>query len=147
MQDTFLKASDNTIVGQPKDASVDIRYIYYLLRELNLNRYAGGSAQPLLTQTVLRQVPISIPLFQTQRKIAAVLSAYDDLIENNTRRIKILEEMASVIYREWFVEFRFPGHEQVPMVESELGLIPWGWEIKRLSDLVETSVRLYRIRY
>ena len=136
---TQFWASDNTIVGQPKDNTFDIRYIYYLLRDLNLNRYAGGSAQPLLTQTVLRQVSTLVPPLPTQRKIATVLSAYDDLIENNTRRIKILEEMASTIYREWFVEFRFPGHEQVEVVESELGLIPQGWEVQRLSDLVETQ--------
>ena len=64
-----------------------------------------------------------------QDKIAAVLSAYDDLIENNTRRIAILEEMARRIYEEWFVRFRFPGHEQVRMVESELGLMPEGWQV------------------
>ena len=132
---THFWASDNTIVGQPKDISFDIRYIYYLLGELNLNRYAGGSAQPLLTQTVLRQVPTSIPPLPIQRKIAAVLSAYDDLIENNTRRIKILEEMAAAIYREWFVEFRFPGHGHVEMVESELGLIPQGWEVKSFGEV------------
>ena len=78
---------------------------------------------------------IPFPPLPTQRKIAAVLSVYDDLIENNTRRIKILEEMASAIYREWFVEFRFPGHEQVEMVESELGLIPQGWEVKQLGEI------------
>ena len=81
-----------------------------------------------------------LPPLPTQRKIAAVLNTYDDLIENNTRRIKILEEMASAIYREWFVEFRFPGHEGVEMVESELGLIPQGWEVGELGDLAE-SVR------
>ena len=128
-------ASDNTIVGQPKDNSFDIRYIYYLLGDLNLNRYAGGSAQPLLTQTVLRQVSTLVPPLPTQRKIAAVLSAYDDLIENNTRRIEILEEMAQTIYREWFVEFRFPGHEGVERGESELGLIPQGWEVKSFGEV------------
>ena len=75
----------------------------------------------------------------TQRKIAAVLSAYDDLIENNTRRIKILEEMAQAIYREWFVEFRFPGHEQVEMVESQLGLIPQGWEVVTASQAISIN--------
>ena len=63
----------------------------------------------------------------TQRRIASILSAYDDLIENNTRRIAILEEMARRIYEEWFVRFRFPGHDGVRMVESELGLVPEGW--------------------
>ncbi len=76
-----------------------------------------------------------IPLLLIQRKIAAILSAYDDLIENNTRRIEILEEMARSLYREWFVNFRFPGHEQVKMVNSELGLIPEGWEVKKIDKL------------
>ena len=87
------------------------------------------------SELVMLKVPK--PPLETQRKIAAILCNYDDLIENNTRRIKILEEMAGTIYREWFVEFRFPGHENVKMVESELGLIPQGWEIARLSDVVE----------
>ena len=134
---THFWASDNTIVGQPKDNSFDIEYIYYLLGELNLNRYAGGSAQPLLTQTVLRQVPTSMPPLSTQRKIAAVLSAYDNLIENNTRRIKIVGDLAAAIYREWFVEFRFPGPGGVEMRKSELGLIPQGWEIEQLGDIIE----------
>ncbi len=65
--------------------------------------------------------------FLIQRKIAAILSAYDDLIENNTRRIKILEEMAQTLYREWFVHFRFSGHEKVRMVDSPRGRISEGW--------------------
>lgn len=71
--------------------------------------------------------PIRLPDLRTQRRIASILSAYDDLIENNTRRIAILEEMARRIYEEWFVRFRFPGHELAKMVDSELGLIPEGW--------------------
>ena len=76
---------------------------------------------------------VPIPPLPTQRKIAAILSAYDDLIENNNRRIKLLEEMAQRIYREWFVDFRYPGHEDVPLVDSELGPIPEGWAVGRLA--------------
>ena len=83
--------------------------------------------------------PISLPPLPTQRRIASILSAYDDLIENNTRRIAILEEMARRLYREWFVDFRFPGHEKVRMRESELGLIPKGWEVKSLYDSAEVT--------
>ncbi len=79
--------------------------------------------------------PFISPPFPTQRKIAAILSAYDDLIENNTRRIKILEEMAQNLYREWFVKFRFPGHEHTRFVDSPLGRIPEGWEVKSLGEL------------
>ncbi len=80
---------------------------------------------------------ILTPLLPTQKKIAGILSAYDDLIENNTRRIKILEKMAQTLYHEWFVKFRFPGHEHTKMVDSELGLIPEGWEVKKLGDVIQ----------
>jgi type I restriction enzyme, S subunit len=80
----------------------------------------------------LREIEISFPPLEAQRKIASILIAYDDLIENNTRRIKILEEMAQTIYREWFVTFRFPGHEKVKMVDSPLGMIPEEWAVGRL---------------
>ena len=80
-----------------------------------------------------------MPPISTQRKIAAILSAYDNLIENNTRRIKILEEMAQSLYCEWFVNFRFPGHENVPMVDSPFGEIPEGWGVKRLFDVAEVT--------
>jgi len=83
----------------------------------------------------LVQLEIPYPPLPIQEKIADILSAYDELIENNTRQIKILEEMAQLIYREWFVNFRFPGHEQVKMVDSQLGLIPEGWEVKILEDV------------
>jgi type I restriction enzyme S subunit len=83
----------------------------------------------------LSQLIIDFPPKNVQDKIVSVLSAYDELIENNNRRIAILEEMAQKLYREWFVHFRFPGHENCKMVESELGMIPEGWEIGYLSDI------------
>jgi type I restriction enzyme S subunit len=76
-----------------------------------------------------------LPSPKVQDQIASILSAYDDLVENNTRRIGILEEMAQMIYREWFVNFRFPGHEIVEMVESEMGLIPRGWMVEPLREV------------
>jgi type I restriction enzyme S subunit len=81
-----------------------------------------------------KEMELDYPDFPTQCKIASVLSAYDSMIENNTRRIKILEQMAQMLYREWFVNFRFPGHEKVRMVESEMGLIPQGWKVACAQD-------------
>src|SRR5690606_18283042 len=78
---------------------------------------------------------VTIPTLAVQRRVASILRAYDDLIESNTRRIAILEEMARRIYEEWFVRFRFPGHEGVRMVESELGLVPEGWRVAVLGDV------------
>ncbi len=102
---------------------------------MHLEQYDCGSANPTLNRNHIHELPISYPSLPTQKKIAAILSAYDDLIENNTRRIKILEEMAQTLYHEWFVKFRFPGQEHTKMVDSELGLIPEGWEVKKLEEL------------
>ncbi len=86
--------------------------------------------------TAQRTLLVPLPPLPTQQKIAAILSAYDDLIENNNRRIKLLEEMAQRIYREWFVDFRYPGHERVALVDSKLGPIPEGWEWLPASEAV-----------
>jgi len=99
----------------------------------------GGAAQPNANAQILTSFPIRLPPLPTQRKTAAVLSAYDDLIENNTRRIALLEEMARLLYREWFVRFRFPGHESVRLVDSSLGEIPEGWEVRQLGDVIELA--------
>jgi type I restriction enzyme S subunit len=113
-------------------------FVYYRLLSIRdeIKARAGGAATPIINKSVFEGIPVSVPPLLNQRKIAAILSAYDDLIENNNRRIKLLEEMAQRTYREWFVDFRFPGHEAVPLVESQLGLIPEGWEIGELDDLV-----------
>ena len=114
-------------------------FLYYLLqwRKDYFYNSAYGAAIQNVNTIILREMEIMLPPLHTQLKIASILSAYDDLIENNTRRIQILEEMAQAIYKEWFVNFRFPEHEKVKMIESELGLIPQGWEVKRLKELVE----------
>ena len=120
-------------------ANHDSQYVGFVIESENYKHFIqqniGGTAQPQANAQVLTSFPIPLPPLATQRKIAAILSNYDDLIENNTRRIKILEEMAGTIYREWFVEFRFPGHENVKMVKSELGLIPQGWDVKQLGEM------------
>ena len=114
----------------------DERFSYYFLKSIDFKNYNSGSAQPSLNRNYIYPIEIKVPPVPIQRKIAGILSAYDRLIENNTRRIEILEEMARSIYREWFVKFRFPGHEQVQMVDSELGLIPEDWEVKKLGEVI-----------
>lgn len=105
-----------------------------------------GVAQQHFNIGAARELLINLPPLPTQRRIASILSAYDDLIENNTRRIAILEEMARALYREWFVHFRFPGHEKVKMMESPLGPIPQGWEVRKVKALIKrlTSGRVYK---
>ena len=132
----------DSVVGFVADLEkADARFIKYYIDfiKLQMQNISHGTTQDNLSVEKLLTFDFFTPPLSTQRKIAAILGNYDDLIENNTRRIKILEEMAQTIYREWFVEFRFPGHENVKMVESELGLIPQGWEIGQLSDVVENT--------
>jgi len=108
----------------------DWRYVFYslLLNRGDLTVQAQGAAQQNLNQNLIRKFAISLPPLPVQQRIAAILSTYDELIENSQRRIKILESMARTLYREWFVHFRFPGHENHLRVASPLGEIPQGWE-------------------
>lgn len=124
-------ASDNTIVVDVNAEMNDVKYCYYMLKTLRLNSFAGGSAQPLLTQTTLRKLMCPRPSIKQQQLIAAYLSAYDSLIETNQRQIKLLEEAAQRLYREWFVDLRFPGHEDVPVVDG----VPEGWKRETVGTL------------
>lgn len=119
----------------------DPRFVSYFLRTLGLSTQNVAGAVPGVNRNFLHMLRVRKPPLPTQLKIAAILSAYDDLIENNTRRIAILEEMARALYREWFVEFRFPRHKDVEMVESGVGLVPAGWELKALADIASDSRR------
>ena len=125
------------------DSQLDPAYLHYYLRDEavveGIAQLAIGATMPNLNTAILRGIPIRFPPLAVQRGIATTLSAYDDLIENNTRRIAILEEMARRIYEEWFVRFRFPGHEGVRMVESELGLVPATWRACLLGDEIELA--------
>ncbi|MCP4537533.1 MAG: hypothetical protein GY832_10335 [Chloroflexi bacterium] len=116
----------------------DPLYVYCLLRTTipQVKQLEGGSAsgREHVKKSLFEQIEVKVHPLPTQRKIAAILSAYDDLIENNTRRIALLEQTAQLLYREWFVHFRFPGHQSVPLVESELGPIPEGWEVRTLGQ-------------
>ena len=95
----------------------------------------GSANQVRMALGLLKGMPVCLPPIEEQRRIALILSAYDDLIENCQRRIRILEEMARNLYREWFVHFRYPGHESVPLVPSPLGPIPQGWKVKTVGDI------------
>jgi len=120
------------------------RYVLYSINSPRIKSHLlaiaqGGATREALTKEKIEDFAIPLPSYETQRKIAAILSAYDDLIENNLRRIKILEEMAQRLYREWFVHFRFPGHEKVRLVDSPLGKIPEGWEVVSTRDAIEVT--------
>jgi type I restriction enzyme S subunit len=134
-----------TVLLRPDREQVDPQYLDYLLLGDELQgrmaALSSGATVPHLNMSDIRSLRLPpLPSLPTQRKIAAILSAYDDLIENNTRRIAILEEMAQLIYREWFVHFRFPGHEDVQMVDSELGAVPEGWGVCNMETLLQYHI-------
>lgn len=130
----------DSVVGFVADpAKADVRLIKYYIDtvKLQMQSVSKGTTQDNLSLDKLLNFDFILPPVGEQRKIASVLSAYDVLVENNNRRIKILEEMAQMIYREWFVKFRFPGHEKVKMINSSLGKIPQGWQVVNLQSILQ----------
>ena len=120
--------STEFIVLRPKDQTVDSRYLYYLMqtnyiREKMIKSMVGASGRQRVNNDVFTSIDISFPKIEIQRRIADILSAYDDLIENNRKQIKLLEEAAQRLYKEWFVDLRFPGHEHAKIVDG----VPEGW--------------------
>lgn len=135
-----------TVLIRPNKSKVEPHYLVYLLLgdeiQGKFHSQSGGATVAHLNMKDIRNLDLPVlPSLETQRKIASILSAYDDLIENNTRRIKILEEMARMIYREWSVNFRFPGYEMVKMVDSPVGKIPEGWDIKPVTEALDVNPR------
>ncbi len=128
--------SNNSIACVPK-ADIDPTFYYYVCKNTDFGDVITGSAQPQITITNLSSKEFIQPPLPVQRRIAGILSAYDELMENSQRRVRLLEAMARALYREWFVHFRFPGHEKHPRVASPLGDIPQGWEAKKLGELVK----------
>ena len=126
---TTNQACCNLVIDETK---ADYRYVYYFLKQQsdNLNKLANGGAQQNLNSLIIKKYKIALPNLDVQHCIASILSTYDTLIENNTKRIRLLEKMAENLYKEWFVRFRFPGHEKV---EMENGL-PKGWKVKKYED-------------
>ena len=136
-----------TLLIRPDRKKVDPAYLTYLLLgeevQGTIHGLTNGVTVPHLNMEDVRTLPIPpLPLLPVQRRIAGTLSAYDELIENNQRRIRILETMARALYRQWFVEFRFQGHDKIPRVASPLGDIPQGWEVKRLPECVDVNPRV-----
>ena len=127
---------------------VNNKYFYYKYLLKTLRYLDTGSAQSQITINNLENLQVDLPDLPTQTCIASVLSAYDDLIENNEKRIKALEEMAQLLYTEWFVKFKFPGHEKVKMVDSgtEYGMVPEGWEVVNIGDLLEIVKRKIKLQ-
>jgi type I restriction enzyme S subunit len=127
---------------------LDSQYLLYWFlwagQRSYFDQFFTGATIKHLPGEKLAKVEVDVPPLPTQRKIAGILSAYDDLIENNLRRIKILEQMVQSLYREWFVHFRFPGHESATFKDSDLGRIPEGWDVKKFGEIADTNTKSIR---
>jgi len=145
----FRHPDDNIVVSTgfaviDARENTDSRFLYYLLSSQNFTDYlvsrAKGAAYPAVDAEVFKNAELVLPSLEYQQKTSSILAAFDDLIENNTKRINLLEQTAQLIYKEWFVNFKFPGHEKVKMVKSktEFGEIPMGWEIEEIGNVVKT---------
>ena len=139
--------NQNAVCIRPSSSGVDKAWLGYLGRSQVFHEYVircarGSASQVRMAIGLLKEMPVDLPPLAVQQRIAGILSAYDELIENSQRRIKILESMARALYREWFVHFRFPGHENHPRVASLLGEIPQGWEVKPVTDAIHVNPRV-----
>lgn len=130
--------SDNAIAVKNIKGISDILYLKYLLKTLQLNRRRIGTSQPLLTQSILKDISVKVPNLKTQELIANILSSFDNKIENNNAIIANLEEQTQTIFKSWFVDFE--PFQDMEFVESELGEIPVNWSIICLKDLSEITM-------
>jgi type I restriction enzyme S subunit len=125
-------------------AVADALFLYYFFSAADtvqrIQNLAFAAGVPHINLDILRNFEVPLPPLPIQQRIAGILSAYDELIENSQRRIKILEAMARALYREWFVHFRFPGFESLPRAPSPLGEIPQGWKVKKLKDVCRLTM-------
>lgn len=128
--------STEFLVFRPKDESIDSRFLYYYLkteyiRKSMIASMTGATGRQRVNNDIFNSLEIKIPSYPIQKRIADILSAYDDLIENNQKQIKLLEEAAMRLYKEWFVDLRFPGHETTKIVDG----VPEGWKIGIIKDM------------
>ena len=130
-----VRINSGMVILRSNGEIVDARFLYQILKSEYyrpyFKQYCTGSAQPQLPIKNFSQIYLNVPDIKTQHRIADILSVYDDLIENNQRQIKLLEEAAQRLYKEWFVDLRFPGHENTKIVDG----VPEGWNEKTLSQV------------
>ena len=123
---------------RPNNGIVDSRFLYYVMLSrdfyMQADTVAIGAAQRTISLTALRNMEVELPSMEIQHRIATILSRYDSLIENYQKQIKLLEEAAQRLYKEWFVDLHFPGHKNTKIVDG----VPEGWEKKKISDVCET---------
>lgn len=133
-----IRINSGMVILRCKEDVVDKRYLYQIFKSEYFRpyfkKYCTGSAQPQLPIMNFSKIELDVPEMETQRRIADILSAYDDLIDNNRKQIKLLEEAAQRLYKEWFVDLRFPGYEHTKIVDG----VPEGWGKLHISDVCDT---------
>lgn len=143
-----VSSTDITILKPKKQTNT--KFLFYLIAGKNFidraTMASNGTKMPRAGWKVIKDFNFDVPEKNDQEKVGSLLSTYDELIENNVKRIKILEEMAQRLYTEWFVKFKFPGHETMKMVESPRGKIPEGWEVVTIEDLLDQIKRKPKIQ-
>jgi len=120
---------------------INSHYLYYSVfssRKI-FAQNAVGSTVKSLRMPIIQDIPVMLPPFEEQKKIAGILKSFDDKIELNNKINQNLEQTAQNIFKEWFVKFKFPGYKKVEMIDSELGKIPEGWKVKRLGDVADVQ--------
>lgn len=132
-------------IFREKENVSDANYLYYLVsstivKDPAIKSMSGATGRQRANLDEIKQIEVPEISLKNQRKIAKILSHYDDLIENNNKRIKILEEMAQKIYKEWFVDFKFPGYETATFKQTDLGKIPSDWNSKPIGELLEHKI-------
>lgn len=145
VRNEILPANTNQALAiiRPDLDKIEPRYLFYFLSTKAQKKFANNlvaqSAQPNINLEQVSNLEFPAPALEEQRRIVEVLSSLDDKIENNSRIAKTLEEMAQAIFKEWFVGFRYPGHGKAEFIDSELGKIPKGWEVKKFSDVAHLN--------
>jgi len=138
--------TENAVRLTDFDERVNPRFLLYILNSKKywelMQQIAGGSAQPKLGIYKIESIPLELPPVEVQNKIINILSDFDDLIENNKTQIKLLEEAAQRLYKEWFIDLRFPDHEDVAIVDG----VPEGWKKERIGDLIGKVIRSKQVK-
>ena len=139
--------STEFLVFRPKDDKVTNEFLYYFMltdyiRKSMINSMTGATGRQRVNKDIFKSLELSLPSVEKQKRIADILSAYDDLIENNQKQIKLLEEAAMRLYKEWFVKLRFPGHENTKIVDG----VPEGWEYKEVGSLISKTPRTKQVK-
>jgi type I restriction enzyme S subunit len=148
----MLRTDDRIFLGQRlyhfriNRSIADPNFVLYALMGPDLQGqirgFGSGSTVEHMRLSDIELLEVDVPPRPLQERLGGILAAYDELIENCERRIRVLDEMARALYREWFVNFRYPGHDRVPLVDSPIGRVPGGWQVRSAAEVLEINPKV-----